>query len=527
MSYNKRIIKGAGIVGSMTAVSRVFGLLRDIVIAQYFGAGITTDAFFVAFRVPNMLRRIFAEGAMTVSFIPVFKDAEINGGKDEAGDIFNIVFTLLSMVISVVVVAGIIFAPIIMKIIAPGFSDPDQYKLAVYLSRIIFPYIFLISLVALAMGVLNSVGRFAAPAAAPILLNISIILTAVFIGPLMEEPVVSLAIGVVLGGILQVILQAPFLIKEGYTPRINFNFCHPAMKKIFSLMVPSFFGIAVYQINIFISTIIASFLPEGSVSYLYYADRLFQLPMGIFVISLATALLPTMSEQVVSGKVDKMKDSLSFSLKIVSFITLPAAAGLFAVSVPVFSLFFQRGEFDYVSTLKTADALQYYVLGLWAVGGVKIVVPAFYSLKDMKTPVRAAAAAFVVNVVFSLLLMGHLLHAGLAVATTLSAVVNLGILLYVIRGKVGPVINKSVVISFFKSLTGAVLTGLVAYTVASVGNWEVDGVNPEKCIVLLLAVAAGITVYFLSSFILKSEEVGYVVTAIKKKRRRVNDKVPL
>lgn len=527
MSYNKKIIKGAGIVGSMTAVSRLFGLLRDIIIARYFGAGITTDAFFVAFRLPNMLRRIFAEGAMTVSFIPIFKDAEINNGKDEARDIFDIMFTFLSMVIAAVVVAGVIFAPMIIKIIAPGFADPYQYELAVYLSRIIFPYIFLISLVALAMGVLNSVGRFAGPAAAPILLNIAIILMAVVFSSLMEEPVVSLGIGVILGGVLQVILQIPFLIKEGYIPRINLHFSHPAIKKIFSLMLPATFGIAVYQINIFVSTIIASYLPEGSVSYLYYADRLFQLPLGIFVISLATALLPTMSEQVASGKIDQMKDSLSFSLKIVSFITLPALAGLFAVSVPVFSLFFQRGEFDYNSTLKTAAALQYYLLGLWAVGGVKIIVPAFYSLKDMKSPVWAAAGAFIVNVVFSLLLMGPLLHGGLAVATTLSAIVNLGILLYILKGKVGQVIDKSLAYSFLKSLIGAVLTGVVAHIIVNYGSWDVDGINLEKCFVLFLAIAAGITVYFVSSFIMGSEEVAYVIKVIKNKRRAVDGKIPL
>jgi len=519
MSDNRKIIKGAGIVASATAISRVFGLLRDIIIARFFGAGIATDAFFVAFRIPNMLRRLFAEGAMTVSFIPIFKDAELRGGKAEAREVFDIVFTFLSMVVAVVVVAGILFAPYIIKLIAPGFSDLYQHELTVYLSRVIFPYIFLICLVALAMGVLNSLGRFAAPAAAPILLNISIILMSVFISPLMDEPVESLALGVILGGILQVVLQVPFLLKEGYMPRINLNFSHPALKRILSLMGPALFGIAVYQINIFVTTILASFLPEGSVSYLYYADRLFQLPLGIFVISMATALLPTMSEQVVSGRVDKMKHSLSFSLKIVSFITLPASAGLFAVSVPVFSLFFQRGEFDYLSTLKTANALQFYVLGLWAIGGVKIVVPAFYSLKDMKTPVWAAAGAFVVNVAFSLLLMGPLLHGGLALATTLSSVLNLGILLYVIRGRVGRVIDKSLVVSFLKSLVGAILTGLVAYRISLFGNWEADGINSEKCLVLLLAIVAGALVYFASAFLLRSEEAGYVLKALKGGRR--------
>lgn len=523
MTENRKIMKRAGLVGSLTAISRVFGLLRDIVIAGFFGAGLATDAFFVAFRIPNVLRRLFAEGALTISFIPIFKEALLKGGRDEAREISDVVFTFLTMIMAVVVVLGVLFAPLMVRVIAPGpgFMVSEKYQLTVYLTRITFPYIFLICLVALAMGVLNSVGRFAAPAAAPILLNISIIMMAILVSPLLSEPVVSLSIGVILGGILQVLLQVMPLKREGYLPKLNFNFSHPALRRLFVLLTPALFGIAVYQLNVFITTtVIASFLPEGSVSYLYYADRFFQLPLGIFVISLATAVLPTMSEQVASGRLEDMRDSLSFSLRVVSFVTLPAAAGLFAISVPVFSLFFQRGEFDYASTLKTANALQFYALGLWAIGGVKIVVPAFYAMQDMKTPVWAAFAAFVANIALSLLLMGPLLHGGLALATTLSSLLNLAILLYIIRERVGEIVDLPVVKSFLRSLAGSVLTALTAYGVCLMGNWEVDGVNVEKVMVISGAVAAGVAVYLISSLIMKGEEAAYILNELRKKMGR-------
>ncbi|MDT8318117.1 MAG: murein biosynthesis integral membrane protein MurJ [bacterium] len=515
MSEKKTILKRASLVGSLTSLSRIFGLLRDMVIARLFGASMATDAFFVAFRIPNVLRRLFAEGALTVSFIPIFKDAQIKGGRAEAKEIVNVVFTFLTLVVAVVVVFAIIFAPAIVKIIAGGFADPEKFELTVYLTRLTFPYLFLICLVAFSMGVLNSVGHFTAPAMAPVLLNISIITSALLFGAHLGEPVVSLSIGVVFGGVLQVLLQIPFLRREGYFPSLSFDFRNPALKKLLLLMGPALFGIAVYQLNIFISTIIASYLPEGSVSYLYYADRFFQLPLGIFVISMATALLPTMSEQVSTGRLEDMHDSITFSIKVMSFITLPAAAGLFALSVPLFSLFFQRGAFDYDTTLKSADALRYYAVGLWAIGGVKMVVPAFYAMQDMKTPVRGAFAAFISNVLLSLLLMGPLLHGGLALATSLSSLINLAFLIFVIRERAGKIIDRVMLSSFMKSLLASCATGVVASFVSRFADWSMDGNSLEKIIVVTAAIAAGVITYIISSFLLRSDEATYVMKEVK------------
>lgn len=517
MSENLKIIKGAGLVGSFTTLSRIFGLLRDMVIARFFGASMATDAFFVAFRIPNILRRLFAEGALTVSFIPVLKEAQVREGKVEAKRISDIVFTFLSITLVFVVIAGIILAPFIVKLIAPGFTSPDKVELTTYLTRITFPYIFLICMVAFAMGVLNSVGRFAAPAAAPVLLNISIIFSAIALSPLFDEPVTALSFGVLAGGVLQVLLQIPSMKKEGYLPSINFDFKHPALKKLLLLMAPALFGIAVYQLNIFVSTIIASFLPEGSVSYLYYADRFFQLPLGIFVISLATAILPTMSDQAASNRLEDMRHSLAFSLKVIFFVTLPAAAGLIAVSVPVFSLFFQRGEFDYETTVNTALALQFYALGLWAIGGVKIIVPAFYAMQDMKTPVKAAFFAFIANIILSLVLMGPLKHGGLALATSLSSLLNFIVLLVIIRKRVGAIIDRSVVYSFIRSIVASVITGLVAGFICGMGNWESDGITMVKAGVLSAAIGSGMLSYFLFSILFRSEEMNYILDMLKKR----------
>ncbi|MBE9536658.1 MAG: murein biosynthesis integral membrane protein MurJ [Proteobacteria bacterium] len=519
MSENRKIISSAGLVGSFTTLSRIFGLVRDMVIARFFGASMATDAFFVAFRIPNILRRLFAEGALTVSFIPVLKEAQVKEGHAEAKRISDIVFTFLTIILAFVVITGILLAPIIVKLIAPGFTSPDKYELTVYLTRIIFPYIFLICIVAFAMGVLNSVGRFAAPAAAPVLLNISIIFSAIALSPLFDQPVVALSVGVLAGGVLQVLLQIPSMKKEGYLPSISFDFKHPALKKLLLLMAPALFGIAVYQLNIFVSTIIASFLPEGSVSYLYYADRFFQLPLGIFVISLATAILPTMSDQVASNRLEDMRDSLAFSIKVIFFVTLPAAAGLYAVSIPVFSLFFQRGEFDYSTTVKTAQALQFYAVGLWAIGGVKIIVPAFYAMQDMKTPVKAAFFAFIANIVLSLLLMGPLQHGGLALATSLSSLLNFVLLLLIIRKRVGAIVDRSLVLSFMRSLIASVIVAVIAGFICSMGNWEVDGMTIDKVAVLSAAIGAGMLSYFLFSFLFRSEEMTYILNVIKTKVR--------
>ena len=364
---NVRVAKAAGIVGVATMLSRIFGFIRDMVVAAFFGAGIATDAFFR--RIPDTQPASAApgRGLLTVSFVPVFTDYLKNKSREEALELADISFTALSIILVVVSLLGVIFSPFIVTIMAPGFHKvPTQYELTVVLTRFMFPYIFFISLVALCMGILNSLRHFAAPALSPVLLNIAMIIAALTLRGFFEEPIFALAVGVMAGGVLQLAMQWPFLLKMGVRLKPNFHFRHPGLRRIGALMLPAVFGAAIYQINIFIGTILASFLPKGSVSYLYYADRIVELPLGVFAIAVGTAALPSLSEQVAKGQTAEMKKTISFSLRLILFITIPAMIAIIALRTPILSVLFQRGAFDATSTLLTAEALLYYTIGLWA-----------------------------------------------------------------------------------------------------------------------------------------------------------------
>jgi putative peptidoglycan lipid II flippase len=379
MSEESKLTKAAGIVGFATLLSRMLGFIRDMVIAGFFGAGYTSDIFFVAFKIPNVLRSLFAEGSLSVAFIPVFTGYITTDGKKSAFNLAQAVLIILSVILILITILGITSAPFIVKIMAPGFiSYPDKIARCIELTRIMFPYIFLIGIVGLCMGILNTLGHFAAPALAPVFLNLGMI-SSVFISKAIDvNPVNCLAYGVIAGGVLQLILQLPFIIKYKIPIIKKPNFRHPGIKKIGKLMLPSIFGSAVYQINIVIGTIFASLLPEGSVSYLYYADRLVQFPLGIFAIATATALLPSLSRQAAVKDYKGLKKSFAYALKLILFITLPAAVGLIVLREPIVSLLFERGSFDAEAVKLTAYALLSYSIGLWAFSCVKITVSTFY-----------------------------------------------------------------------------------------------------------------------------------------------------
>jgi len=422
MNEKEHVTRAAGIVGFFTFLSRVLGLARDILIANFFGSGMMADAFFVAFRIPNLLRRLFAEGSFSVAFIPVFTEYLQTRSKEEAFVLARAVSTFLVLILTGITILGIVFSPLIVRIIAPGFGGMgEKYALTVLLTRIMFPYIFLVSLVALFMGILNSLEHFAAPAAAPVFLNLSMIAALVFLAPSMRTPTVGLAIGVVVGGVIQVALQIPFLMEKGlsFVPRWNPN--HPALRRIGVLMLPTLFGSAIYQVNQLVGTLLASLLREGSVSYLYYADRLVQFPLGVFAIAISTAVLPSLSREAAQRDLDGLKETLSHALRLTMFITIPAMMGLIVLREPIIRLLFQRGAFDAFTTIMTAQALLFYSLGLWAFAALRVFVIAFYSLQDTKTPVKVAAVAMLANIGLSLALMGPLKHGGLALALSLAS----------------------------------------------------------------------------------------------------------
>lgn len=469
-----RVGRAAGTVGFFTLLSRILGLIRDVVIANFFGAGMAADAFFVALRIPNLLRRLFAEGSLTISFIPVFTEYLHKKGKGEAFELARAVLTLLSLILVGVAVLGVLCSPWIVRIQAFGFGGSGiKYELTVLLTRITFPYIFFISLVAFFMGVLNSFRRFGPPAAAPIFLNTGIIGAAFFISPYLDEPVVGLAIGVLIGGFLQLALQVPWVLKEGLKLLPRWWPGHPAVKRIALLMVPAVFGSAVYQVNQFIITLLASFLQEGSVSWLYYADRLVQFPLGVFAIAISTAALPSLSTHAAQSDLERFKDTLSYALRLVFFISLPSMAGLIVLGVPIIRVLFERGAFGPSSTLMTYQALFFYTLGLFAYSGIRVMMAGFYALQDTKTPVKVASIALFVNLGLCLLLMGELKHGGLAFALSLASFLQFSLLLVLIRPRIGTGYYAPVFVSALKSGVAAALMGVGLYLVKT--YWGLPG----------------------------------------------------
>jgi len=508
-SEKKNVSQAAGTVGFFTLLSRILGLVRDMVLARFFGAGMAADAFFVAFRIPNLLRRLFAEGSLTIAFIPIFTEYLTTRTRKDAFELARAVLTLLALILVIVTLFGVLFSPWIVRIQAFGFGGSGvKYDLTVFLTRMIFPYIFFISLVAFFMGVLNSLRHFAAPAAAPIFLNVGIIGAAYLISPRCSEPIVGVAFGVLIGGILQVALQIPWVFKEGLKVFPQWQPDHPAVKRIGLLMLPAVFGSAVYQLNSYIGTLLASFLVEGSVSWLYYADRLVQFPLGVFAIAISTAALPALSTQAAKNDLDQFGDTLSHSLRLVLFIALPSTVGLIILGEPIIRVLFERGAFDARSTVMTNQALFFYALGLWAFSGIRVAVSGFYALQDTKTPVKVSVLAFVANLIFSLALIQPLKHGGIALALSLASALQFCLLIFFLRGKIHMGGLQPVLISALRSIFAAAVMGFGIFYLhsrwlivdSSAGLWS-TAINLAGLIVI------GMIIYFTAARITGCREL--------------------
>jgi len=514
-SEKTKFTKAAGIIGIATLASRILGFVRDMVIAWFFGAGFLSDAFFVAFRIPNLLRRLFAEGSLSIAFVPVFTDYLTHAGRAEAFKMARSTLRMLSILLVVLTLAGILGAPWIVRVVAPGFSGA-KFALTVTLTRIVFPYIFFICLVALSMGILNTLGHFAAPALAPVFLNVAIIGAVLFIAPYMETPVAGLAIGVLIGGLLQLLLQVPFLIRRGFRFWQKAPIYHPGLKRIGKLMGPAVFGAAVYQINILIGTLLASLLPEGSVSYLYYADRLVQFPLGIFAISMSVAVLPSLSRQAAAENFEGLADTFGYAVRLIFFITLPAMVGLIVLREPIVALLFQRGEFSAESTRLTAYALIFYSLGLWAFSAVRIVVSTFYSMQDTITPVKMASISIIANILLSLLLMGPLSHGGLALATSLASMINFLLLVWALRTRLGELDGQKIIVSIGKSVVCALLMGIILGGLTGLFPLPAGAPLFRLLAGVIGGVIIGMAVYALAAFALRCPELKDIVRMVRK-----------
>jgi putative peptidoglycan lipid II flippase len=416
----------------MTLVSRIFGLLRDITLATIFGASGGTDAFLVAFKIPNFMRRLFAEGAFSQAFVPVFSEYREKRSREATQDLLDHVAGRLGGILLLITIIGCLAAPLLVYLFAPGFSDePERFQLTAELLRITFPYLFFIALVAFAGGILNSYGRFGVPAFTPVILNLCLIAAAWWFAPLFAEPLMALAWGVFTAGLLQLLFQIPSLLKIGLLPRPRFAHKHEGVTKILRLMLPAVIGSSVAQINLLLDTVIASFLMVGSVTWLYYSDRLLEFPLGVLGIAVATVILPALSNQHARESSAEFSNTLNWASRLVLVIAMPACIGLLMLAAPVLAALFQYGEFGAQDVHLASISLMGYILGLPGFILIKVLAPGYYARQDTKTPVRIAIIALCSNMVMNIAFVVPLVmagyeapHVGLALATTCSAYLN-------------------------------------------------------------------------------------------------------
>lgn len=425
----RSILRSGMIVSAMTLLSRVLGLVRDIVIAALVGAGGAADAFFIAFKIPNFLRRLFAEGAFNQAFVPVLSEYVEQKTQQEVQRLVNAVAGCLGLVLTLVTGLAMLGAPLLVWLFAPGFSQsPDKLALTADLLRMTFPYLLLISLTAFSGSILNTKDRFAVPAFTPVLLNISLIAAAWGLTPYVSEPAVALAWGVLIAGVAQLSLQLPFLAQVGLLPRPQLVWQHEGVRRILTLMTPALFGVSVSQINLLLDTVLASFLVDGSVGWLYYSDRLVELPLGVIGVAIGTVILPTLSRQHASADQERFAVLMDWALRMVILVGVPAAVALILLAEPLLATLFQYGAMTAHDTAMAAMSLRAYAFGLLAFMLIKVLAPGYFARQDTRTPVKVAIKAMIANMALNLLLIGPLAHAGLALATALSAFMNAGLL---------------------------------------------------------------------------------------------------
>lgn len=504
---NRRVLRSTLVMASPTFFSRVLGYLRDMLQAKFMGTSHGMDAFTMAYLIPNLLRRLTGEGAMTAAFIPVFTQMRDNKSKKELWKFANAFFYDSTLIMALLMVLGIVFSPLLVRIIAPGFGQiAGKWALTTVLTRIMFPYIFLVSLAALAMAILNSFHKFFVPAFTPVLFNLAIITLAVLFAARSEEPAFVFAVGVVIGGILQLAFQIPFLWRNGMRFKLGLSFTHPAVRKVGKLMIPGLFGAGIIQINYAISRMLATKLEAGSASSLYFASRVQELTLGLFSIGLSIALLPTFSEQAVRQDIQGMKRTIIFSFRFIFFITFPAMVGLLILHRPIIQVLFERGLFDVSSTSMTSLCLFYFAFGLPFISGVRILSPAFYSFRDIKTPVIVAFFIMITYIGLSLVLMNPLRVGGIALALSLASVLNFIALFVLLERKIGRIKKREFVLAGIKCAFSAGLMGAAIWFFIRKFDFP-RLIFLKQLGVLTAAIVLGILVYVLLSLLFNQEDL--------------------
>jgi putative peptidoglycan lipid II flippase len=464
-SHNRSVTRSAGVIGLGTLLSRILGFIRDVVIARMFGVYLYAQAFVIAFRIPNLFRDFVGEGASNAAIVPVLSEYSVKHSREDFWELANIVLNLLMIVLSLITILGIIFSPVIVRMIAPGFAaSPEKLEATIHLNRIIFPYILLIGLAVYATAILNSLKNFNIPALAPCLLNISIIACALLFG----EGTAGLATGILLGGLLQLLVQIPVLYKKGFRFRFMLDFKHPGVVQIGRLMLPRLASSGIYQLNNFVDSIFGSLIAivgDGGVAVLYFAYRLIQFPIGIFSNAMAQAILPTLSTQALEESRDNLKATLSWGLRAVFFVMLPTTAVFMALAYPLVSALFGGGKFDSNSSMLTGNALFFYSIGLTAYGGTKILQSCFFAIRDTVTPAKVAFLALLMNIALNAILMFPMKIGGLALSTSVSGITTFILLFFILKRRLHGLGERGIHSSFLRILCASLCTAFVCVLV--------------------------------------------------------------
>jgi putative peptidoglycan lipid II flippase len=520
-----QIASAASIVSAATLASRLLGFVRDMALAWLFGAGLTADAFFVAFRIPSTLRELLGEGALSAAFIPTFTRTATKEGREAAWDLASAVLGTLMVVLAVVSILGVILAPWVAPVLAPGFAQvPGKLPLTIHLLRVMFPYIFLVGLAALFMAILNSLGHFTTPALSPIVLNVCMIVALLLLAPHSKNPALIVSLAVLVGGAGQLLVQVPAALAFGWRIRPRVAPADPRVQHIARLMAPGVAGLAITQINVFVGTLLASFLAQGSVSALTYAFRLVQFPIGVVGVAIATGALPVMAASMAREAVGDLKGALQSSLRLAWFLTLPAMVGLIVFRLPILHVLFERGAFTRPVTLLTAEILMGYTIGLGFYVGNRILAPAFYAMHDTWTPVSSGMAAVGINILASLALMGPLGATGLALATAVASCGNFALLFVRLRRRVGLLGGR-------RLLRAGAKVGLACLPMATWGLlaqrwWDVLAVQPTLVAagLLFLEMAVALGIFAAAAAAFGCEEFGWAVDLLRRRRKRTSSR---
>ncbi len=506
---SKRLLKSGMIVSALTFISRVLGLVRDVVVANLMGAGASADVFFFANKIPNFLRRLFAEGAFSQAFVPVLTESHAQGDMDKTRELIARAAGTLGVIVSIVTILGVLGSGVVTALFGFGwFLDwmhggpaAEKFELASVMLKITFPYLWFITFVALSGAILNTLGKFAVSSFTPVFLNVMIILAAWFISPQMSQPEIGLAIGVFLGGLVQFLFQIPFLIKAGVMVKPKWGWRDPGVVKIRTLMIPALFGVSVSQINLLFDTFIASFLQTGSISWLYYSDRLLEFPLGLFGIAIATVILPALSRKHVDAQNEGFAQTMDWGVRMVILLGLPAMLGLMVLAKPMLMVLFMRGEFSPQDVHQASLSLFAYASGLLNFMLIKVLAPGYYSRQDTKTPVKYGIIAMVTNMVFNAIFAYFYGYVGLAIATALSAFVNMALLYRGLHiAEVYQITKRTVFFIIRLAIAGAAMVAAILWQLEDMSVW-LGWSFAHRSAVLGMLIGLGAVVYLVVLFL--------------------------